>query len=669
MTALLSCFGPDVVNEILALHERVVSSSHRKAKDYGSVKSAVIDRQTRSKVHQDVRRIFDSRLETATDNDGHMIITAMPEKPTFYGRTPVDDDHGNRDRHENRGRTDRSRGGRGVNNNRDGSPRHSRQSQWAELGGDFLHFSLYKENKDTMESIGWLVRQLKMKAAAFQFAGTKDRRGVTVQRVSVYRVFADRMIAVGRTLRGAKIGNFKYQPHGLQLGELKGNEFVITLRDCDFHYPGIADSETILRTAEAVVGEAINNLGEHGFINYYGLQRFGTFSTSTDEVGVKMLQGDLKGAVEAILHFEPATLAEAQDPMTAPVDKISREDQARAYAIDLFKATGKSFPALHDLPRRYSAESTIIRHLGKENSRNDFFGAIQSISRNLRLMYVHAYQSLVWNMAASHRWKHFGATVMEGDLVLVDEHNDKAQSGIKVEDIDADGEAVVHPSEDDRAADPEDKFTRARALTKEEAESGNYTIFDIVLPTPGYDILYPANEMTKFYEDFMSSDRGGGLSPHDMRRKWKDVSLSGSYRKLLARPSTDFSFEVKVYNDEDEQFVETDLDRLEKARQERINAQHSRSAPIRDDPASVQAKPDETKNGNIALEPQTKPQSSPSDHEPGGVSLNGGPYRDFKIAVILKLQLGSSQYATMALRELMKHGGARAHKADFSGGH
>jgi tRNA pseudouridine13 synthase len=39
-----------------------------------------------------------------------------------------------------------------------------------------------------------------------------------------------------------------------------------------------------------------------------------------------------------------------------------------------------------------------------------------------------------------------------------------------------------------------------------------------------------------------------------------------------------------------------------------------------------------------------------------------------KIAVVITLQLASSQYATMALRELMKAGGVKAYKPQFMGG-
>lgn len=671
------------------------------------VTSGVIDRQKRTTIHQDIRRMFNSRLETTTDDDGAMMITAMVEKPTFYARNPMntntrDHDRGN---HQVNGRAINRASGRvnGQGNDDRTKPQASSgyrgKPSWEELGGKYLHFSLYKENKDTMEAISWLSKQVRMNARSFQFAGTKDRRAVTVQRVSVDRVHINAMISAGRTLKSAYIGNFAYRPHPLQLGELTGNEFVITLRDCDFHYPIPFESKIILEGAEAVVNAAVKNLREHGFINYYGLQRFGTFSIGTEIVGLKMLQGDFRGAVDDILDYSPASLAAAQNPVTGNIDKVSMDDRARAHALNSYRTTNRSDQALLELPRRYAAESSIIRHLsGRPNHREDYLGALKTISRNLRLMYVHAYQSLVWNSAASERWKRFGSSVVEGDLVLVNEHIDKGEDAAKAEDIDADGEAIVLPATDDRAINLDDIFERARVLTKEEAESGKYNIFDIVLPTPGYDIIYPSNEIGKFYEQFMASERGGGLDPHDMRRQWKEISLSGSYRKVLARPGKDISFEMKTYKNEDEQFVATDADRLGLGSKPQRNGHSNReqdnhahhdtaatsSADIKQEqetePQQVEASSelkhdhnnnDNTPNGTEAGANLTRIKSESQlseDTEPGGVALVGGPYRDYKIAVVLKMQLGTSQYATMALRELMKAGGLKTYKADFSGG-
>lgn len=611
---LISYFDEQIVELVLILYKYIVRKPHLKVKEYGAVKSAIItDRETRTKIHQAIRRIFNSRLESVTDDTGAMIISAAAPPSQWGARAPISRDGGKR------------------------KPQQKGKPGWQELCGDYLHFTVYKENKDTMEVISYLAKQLKMKPQAFQFAGTKDRRGITVQRVSVYRVFADRVIAAGKTLRNAKLGNYEYLPRGLQLGDLTGNEFVITLRDCKFDTQD--ETESRVQSASQIVGAAIENLKERGFINYYGLQRFGTFSTRTDAVGVKMLQGDFKAAIEAILDYSPTALAAAQDPMSGH-DKVSNDDKARAHALHLFKETNKIHPALDDLPRKFTAEASIIRHLGNPQRSNDYYGALQSISRNLRLIYVHAYQSLVWNVAASERWKRYGSKVTVGDLVLIDEHKEKLEKIPQNELVDADGEEIVYPADDDRAGNAEDIFIRARALSEEEADSGHYSIFDVVLPMPGFDIIYPENEMSDFYKEFMASERGGGLDPFDMRRKWKDVSLSGGYRKLLGRVAGDITYEIRTYEDENQQFIQTDLDRL------------SQGKPYQQQRA-------QTSDQETLIGPAQEPPIE-NGEEP---KMEGS-----KIATVLKMQLGASQYATMALRELMKPGGVKTYKPDFGGG-
>jgi len=90
----------------------------------------------------------------------------------------------------------------------------------------------------------------------------------------------------------------------------------------------------------------------------------------------------------------------------------------------------------------------------------------------------------------------------------------------------------------------------------------------------------------------------------------------------MAKP-LQMSCEVKSYVGETDQLVETDMDRLV-GKSARSKSQDAVDIQVEDE-ASVE-----------------------------------------KLAVVLKLQLGSSQYATMALRELMKSGGLKSYVAEFS---
>ncbi|KAL4977041.1 pseudouridine synthase [Aspergillus desertorum] len=609
-----SLFGAQHTKRIVTLHKKALANPKTKPSDLGRLNTVVVnDRDQRIKMHQAIRRIFNSQIESSTDSEGMMVISAAA----------------------NRNKKNTEGGGRGKGG---GGGRERTRVNWDELGGQYLHFTIYKENKDTMEVISFLARQLKMNPKSFQFAGTKDRRGVTVQRACAYRLHADRLAKLNRTLRNAVVGDFEYQPHGLELGDLFGNEFVVTLRECEIPGINIQDRATAVAKTKELVNASLKNLYQRGYFNYYGLQRFGSFSTRTDTIGVKILQDDFKGACDSILDYSPHILAAAQaetgqgecEAFTAT--NISSEDKARALAIHIFQTTGRVTEALEKLPRKFSAESNIIRHLGR--SKNDYLGALQTIPRNLRLMYVHAYQSLVWNLAVGERWRLYGDRVVEGDLVLIHEHRDKdgasssttpsprAGGSGETATVDADGEIIIVPQAHDSAFAVEDTFTRARALTAAEANSGLYSIFDIVLPLPGFDVIYPPNKMTDFYKEFMSSSRGGELDPFNMRRKWKDASLSGSYRKVLSRMGGDYSVDVWLYTRDDEQFVRTDLENLTS----------------------------KTRDGG-AVDVEKKEAESEGD----------------KLAVVLKFQLGSSQYATMALRELMR-GKVKAYRPDFGGG-
>lgn len=66
------------------------------------------------------------------------------------------------------------------------------------------------------------------------------------------------------------------------------------------------------------------------------------------------------------------------------------------------------------------------------------------------------------------------------------------------------------------AADEGKRVIPVKVLTQEDIDSGQYTIFDIVLPLPGNSVVYPPN-MKDYYQELLEKD---GLKL-DLRHKFK----------------------------------------------------------------------------------------------------------------------------------------------------
>src|SRR5580704_5002332 len=129
-------------------------------------------------------------------------------------------------------------------------------------------------------------------------------------------------------------------------------------------------------------------------------------------------------------------------------------------------------------------------------------------------MYVHAYQSYIWNIVASVRMKLNPNEVLEGDLIYEDISESSTIQDL--EDPDAGQEFSLTEDLPD-----EEQPRSVRAITAEEVLSGHYTIHDIVLPTPGYKVTYPSHpDVRQAYISTMAKD---GLDPFNMRRNVKLV--------------------------------------------------------------------------------------------------------------------------------------------------
>lgn len=440
---------------------------------------------------------------------------------------------------------------------------------------NYLHFTVYKENRETMEVASTITKFLRVPNKSVKYAGTKDRRGVTCQKFSIHKGKVARVSSLNKGLKGAVLGGFSYEDRSLDLGDLRGNEFTIAIRDITPYNEG--------EDIQQIIDSSFNSLKERGYINYFGLQRFGTFSISTHVLGIILLKDDWKGAVDLIL---------AEQERVVPDSVESRR---------VWAETGDAAAAAKLMPRRCSAEHSVLTTLAKEKKGEDgyakqaYFRAIMQIPRNLRLIYVHAYQSYVWNLVASKRIELFGLVVQEGDLVMVEEKS--VESKIVTEIVD--GEEFA----EDVAGTRTDKV---RPLSKEDISSGKYTIYDVVLPSPGYDVVYPTNpQLMEVYESSMAKD---GLDPRRMTRKVKEFSLAGSYRPLMGR-ATDLSYQIVKYQEATDALIRTDLEIIK--------------------------------------------EKEATGTELARVVVNDSPEAQ-RLAVILKMRLGVSSYATMALREFMK---------------
>ncbi|KAJ9154730.1 Pseudouridine synthase TruD/Pus7 [Pleurostoma richardsiae] len=518
---LETLLGRDIAKELIELNSHIVKGNSR-GPPRPVVFAPITDRVQRGLIHREIRRIFVSRIETVADNNG--VITATPFKSS-NPRNQFNTRRGNQ---------------RGPRNNP--RTRAAPLRPFSELGGDYLHFTLYKENKDTMDAINHIARMLKIKATNFGFAGTKDRRAATVQRVSAYKIRSENLKFLNGRMPAMKMGDFAYHKHPIQLGDHGGNQFVITVKNCYLARAQGCSIQRRLEMMEHAVKTALKNATQNGFLNYFGLQRFGTHTIGTHQVGMMILQGNFEGAVDALLHVDTHLIDDVESMEEIDPTVSNRDELGRAKAILAWRRGGDVDSALRFMPRRFNAETNIIRHLAKGRaSQRDFCGALMTITRGMRMMYIHAYQSFVWNHVASERWARYGSKVVKGDLIFVDPDNNMVQGDL-----------------DDMSGDP--FYQRARPLTAEEVDSGKFTILDIVLPTPGFDVVYPDNDIGDFFVQFMSKDENGGLDPYNMRRRQREFSLSGAYRRLIATFIGTPSYEVQAYSDPNVQLHPTDLD-------------------------------------------------------------------------------------------------------------
>jgi len=206
--------------------------------------------------------------------------------------------------------------------------------------GDFVYFLLKKKEYNTLDAIKRIADALNAPVKWFGFAGNKDRKAITEQLVSAKGVKKENLERL--KLRDIEIKIMGYGDRAISLGDLRGNEFIITIR-------GLDDKEF----------NCFNKNKQALMPNYFGEQRFSKVNV---EVGRAIIKKDFK------------------------------------------KVAG-------------------LLELDVKN--NDFIGALRKIDKKILRLYIHAYQSYIWNEAVRELPKLNKKIPIIGFGTELDEYGDK----------------------------------------------------------------------------------------------------------------------------------------------------------------------------------------------------------------------------------------------------
>ncbi|MFH1391777.1 MAG: tRNA pseudouridine(13) synthase TruD [Candidatus Diapherotrites archaeon] len=249
-----------------------------------------------------------------------------------------------------------------------------------------LHLSMEKFNIDTNNAIRRIARAMRSSPKRIGYAGMKDKRGITVQKISLWK--PDLELLKNFKSRYVSLSEPEWQDERIDIGKLKGNVFEITVREIEI------PEEELRKTIAQCFKEM-----ENGVINYFGEQRFGGIRQITHRVGREFIKGNMKEAVMLYLT----------SPAEGEEEEIALARKNLAETKDFSRAT-KEFPT------KFRYERAIIHHLCKFPK--DFVGAFQNLPKHLIYLFTHAYQSYLFNEMINERIERgIGLEKTEGDIL------------------------------------------------------------------------------------------------------------------------------------------------------------------------------------------------------------------------------------------------------------
>jgi tRNA pseudouridine13 synthase len=230
--------------------------------------------------------------------------------------------------------------------------------------GDHLVYRVTKRKLTTPEAVDILAAEAGVDAADISIAGLKDRQAITIQHMSV---------PGGRVVH-LRAKELLIEPLGRSRDALTseaslGNAFEIVVRDLD-------------RRAVQTLRRNLPTVREHGVVNYFDEQRFGNVKHGQGWIARDLMKGDVEKALKRLL-----TARSVQD------------DVRRKRFKERVHACWGDWRECRDEAGRFGQYHSVFEHLAKTD--DDFAGAFGRVAGRIRLIHLYAWQSHLWNRAAS----------------------------------------------------------------------------------------------------------------------------------------------------------------------------------------------------------------------------------------------------------------------------
>lgn len=235
--------------------------------------------------------------------------------------------------------------------------------------GRFRFYRLTKEGLGTPEALEIIRRRWNLPASAVSHGGLKDKHAQTIQYLTIANGPDSNLVENSFQLEPIGCLNAPYGPEGF-----RGNRFTIRLRD-------------LPREKADQIRSALDATVREGVPNYFDDQRFGSVGISGEFIIHAWLKEDHEKALKLALA-EP-------HPFDRPA--IRREK-------DLLQAHWLDWPTLKKELEKGNTRS-VITYLCDHPT--DFRGAFTRLRRDMRRIYVSAFQSMLFNDMLDTWIRHF----------------------------------------------------------------------------------------------------------------------------------------------------------------------------------------------------------------------------------------------------------------------